>query len=106
MMSTTQIIERQAILYAFDLQNFAREHGCQTDENWKLTQATFDEKRELERNYQLTMSNKYFPEDMAELLKFVNLRLSTVGLFNETGQAASGKSGQYLVAFHSGLLKR
>jgi hypothetical protein len=71
-----------------------------------LKQATLDEKKELEGYYQLTLSSKYLPEEMDQLLKMVNLKLSSSPLAKEIDTASNKKEGQYLVAFHTGKLKR
>jgi hypothetical protein len=105
-MNNLKSVERQANLYMFDLNNLALENGCQTDNNWEVKQATLDEKKELERSYQLTMSTKYLPEEMGEMLRLVQFKLNNpvLGKVNETTTNNSG--GNYLIAFHTGRLKR
>ena len=105
-MSITQTVEREASLYLFDLQNYARENGYQADDNWQLTRATLDEKRDLERTYQLIMSGKYLPEAMSEILRLVRSKLNPVEMLKDADSNLSANTGPYLVAYRTDKLKR
>jgi len=105
-MSITETVGREASLYLFDLQNYARENGCQADNNWQLTRATLDEKRELERSYELIISGKYLPEAIPQIFRLVNSKLNPAEILKDADSKLSSNTGSYLVAYRTDKLKR
>lgn len=99
-------IEKEANLYLFDLQNFAREHGCKTNDNWQIEQVTLEEKAQLEKKYELTLVNKVLPENFRELLRLIRSKLNLRSTDSDTGGNTPAQgNGQYLVAFHTDRTK-
>jgi len=105
-----QPVAMQAKIYMYDLNNSARENGFKADEGWEVSRATQEEKIELERRYQLTVSAKVLPEILAELFIMVKSQLIlakkviTDGKRPEMNLVASSDQ-QYLVAFNPNRLK-
>lgn len=104
-MITLDPIEKQVNQYVFDLQNLALEHGCKPDELWELEQATLEEKRQLERKYQLTLSNQVLPEQASELFRLIQLKLNLKPLAQSGNELENKPKSNYLVAFHTGRIK-
>ncbi|MBW4889450.1 hypothetical protein KXQ82_06980 [Mucilaginibacter sp. HMF5004] len=102
---TTETIEYQAKVYIYDLNNCARENGFKPEENWQLSLATSQEKKDIEKKYHPTVSTKVLPETLGELFGQVNEKLIQAKpeiakkfdgdtLYNKTNEH------QYLVAFN------
>jgi len=98
-----QIVEYQAKLYLYDLNNCAKEFGFKEDEGWELSLATDEEKKSLQKKYYPVISTKVVPEILTELFNNVRSKLSQAksniqNKFDTDNLAAHNL--QYLVAFN------
>ena len=98
-----QLVEFQAKVYVYDLNNCAREFGFKEDEGWELSLANKDERTALEKKYYPTISTKVLPEILVELFGVVKSKLvqaaSNIQNKLDAGRAP-GHDMQYLVAFN------
>ena len=98
-----QLVEFQAKIYVYDLDNCAREFGFKADEGWELSLATTEERTALEKKYYPTISTKVLPEILAELFGVVKSKLvqAASNIQNKLDvNRVSGHDLQYLVAFN------
>jgi hypothetical protein len=103
-----ETIEREAMMYVYDLNNCASENGFKTDEAWEFSLATDQEKVELEKKYFPTISTKVLPEFLSELFHQVKAKLVHAKYNGErAGQHNVTESGlQYLIAYNPARLRR
>jgi hypothetical protein len=98
-----QLVEFQAKIYVYDLDNCAREFGFKADEGWELSLATTEERTALEKKYYPIISTKVLPEILAELFGVVKSKLvqAASNIQNKLDvNRAAGHDLQYLVAFN------
>ena len=98
-----QLVEFQAKIYVYDLDNCAREFGFKEDEGWELSLATSEERAALEKRYYPTISTKVLPEILAELFGLVKGKLVQAASNIQNKMDVSRVAGhdmQYLVAFN------
>ncbi|WP_295772832.1 hypothetical protein [uncultured Mucilaginibacter sp.] len=105
-----QTVTMQAKIYVYDLNNLARENGFKANEGWEVSRATNEEKKELEKKYQLTISAKVQPEILAELFITVKSQLILsknlmAGDKKTEMNFVASNDQQYLVAFNPNRLK-
>lgn len=107
MKTNSDTIKRQASLYWFDLQNLAAEHGRMASDDWHIQQATAEEKAELEKQYQYTLSNKVHIEELPELLRLIQQRLNITPVKEKaTDLLIVKENAPYLVAYHKDRPKK
>jgi len=102
-MITAKTIAQEARMYVFDLDNCAKEFGFKADEGWELSLASFEGKRELEKQYYPTISTKGLPEILSPLFNLVKEKLIQVksGIVNSLDTTkADNVQLQYLVAYN------
>jgi len=101
-----QIIEWQARIYVYDLQNCSREFGFKTDEGWEVNMVTREQKADIEKKYFPTLSAKVLPEMLAEMLDSVRIKLRQ-GMNKVLDTTPLGQQHcQYLVAFSPTRMRR
>ncbi len=100
----------QAKIYLYDLNNCALENGFTSSDGWELNRVTVEEKMELERKYQNTVSHKILPELLAEFFTLVKEQLMAAQKMLSPKQAEvtmiPNNEQRYLVAFNPNRLKR
>src|SRR5579863_9645901 len=108
-MMKNQSIEYKAKEYLFDLNNTALENGFKADERWKVSLATAEEKKAIEKSYYPTISAKVVPEILAEMFRIVKAALSQ-GLDNleltMDAESLAKNQLQYVVAYNPNRLRR
>ncbi|HTI57767.1 hypothetical protein [Mucilaginibacter sp.] len=100
---TNKIVDFQAKVYVYDLNNCAREFGFKDDEGWELSLATQDERKALEKKYYPIVSTKVLPEILVELFGLVKDKLEQARSNIQNQLDAGNKADsnmQYLVAFN------
>jgi hypothetical protein len=98
-----QLVEFQAKMYVYDLNNCAREFGFKDDEGWELSLANPEERTALEKKYYPIVSTKVLPEILTELFGVVKSKLvqAASNIQNKLDVTRSpGHDMQYLVAFN------
>jgi len=100
-------IEKEAMMYVYDLNNCASENGFKADEAWEFSLATDQEKIALEKKYFPTISAKVLPEFLSELFHQVKAKLVHAKYNAErAGQHNITESGlQYLIAYNPARLR-
>ena len=98
-----EIVEYQAKLYVYDLNNCAKEFGFKDDEGWELSLATSEGKASLHKKYYPVVSTKVVPEILTEMFNKVKSQLvqaksNIQNKFDAENMAALDL--QYLVAYN------
>jgi len=97
------LVEFQAKIYVYDLNNCAREFGFKDDEGWELSLANTEERTALEKKYYPIISTKVLPEILTELFGVVKSKLVQAASNIQNKLDVSRMPGhdmQYLVAFN------
>jgi hypothetical protein len=105
---TDQTTALKAKLFVYDLDNSAKEHWFKPDEGWEVSVVTDVDKSAIEKKYYPTVSAKYLPELLAEMLSTVKSSLKLAGSSSEPTldtQTINLNHLQYLIAYNPKRLR-
>jgi hypothetical protein len=101
-MKKEQSVEMQAKVFAFDLNNCAREFGFKPGEVWEINLATQAEKIAVQKDFYPTVVCKVLPDDSSALFGLVKTQIPFVTTAIERSkedQNLPENALQYLIAF-------